>query len=77
MNHYKMDKLFENKTFFENMKKVVEVSQERGCWKPNEMTAIGEVWADLEKILNYIQENTPTEETEEIKEDKVIGDDIE
>jgi len=74
-----MDKLFENKTFFENMKKIVEVSQERGCWKPNELTSIGEVWSDLEKILTYITENTPTENTptEETKEDKVTGDDIE
>ena len=69
-----MDKLFENKTFFENMKRVVEVSQERGCWKPNEMTAIGGVWSDLEKILKYIQENTPKEETEE---DKLNQSDIE
>ena len=69
-----MDKLFENKTFFENMKRVVEVSQERGCWKPNEMTAIGGVWSDLEKILKYIQENTHKEETEE---DKLNQSDIE
>ena len=74
-----MDKLFENKIFFENMKRVVEVSQERGCWKPNEMTAIGEVWSDLEKILKYIQENTPKEETKEetLEEDKLNQSDIE
>ena len=73
-----MDKLFENKTFFENMKRVVEVSQERGCWKPNEMTAIGEVWSDLEKILKYIQENIPKEDKlEETLEDKLNQSDIE
>ena len=60
------------------MKRIVEVSQERGCWKPNEMTAIGEVWSDLEKILKYIQENTPKEETlEEEEEDKLNQSDIE
>tara|TARA_B110000495_G_C22636854_1_gene378408 strand:+ start:219 stop:428 length:210 start_codon:yes stop_codon:yes gene_type:complete len=69
-----MDKLFENKTFFENMKRVVEVSQDRGCWKPNEMTAVGEVWSDLEKILKYIKENNHTDGT---KDNKIIGDTIE
>ena len=74
-----MDKLFENKTFFENMKRIVEVSQERGCWKPNEMTAIGEVWSDLEKILKYIQENIPKEDKleETLEEDKLNQSDIE
>ena len=74
-----MNKLFENKTFFENMKRVVEVSQERGCWKPNEMTAIGEVWSDLEKILKYIQENIPEEDKleETLEEDKLNQSDIE
>jgi len=52
-----MDKLFENKTFFENIKKILEVSQERGCWKPAEMTSIGQVWEDLDKINKYIEEN--------------------
>jgi len=61
MNPYKMDKLFENKVFFENMKKVIEVSQERGCWKPNEMKSIGDVWTDLEKILTYIEANQTKE----------------
>ena len=61
MNPYKMDKLFENKVFFENMKKVIEVSQGRGCWKPNEMKSIGGVWADLEKILTYIEANQTKE----------------
>ena len=63
-----MDKLFENKTFFENIKKIVEVSQKRGCWKPVEMTAIGEIWGDLDKILKYIEKNS--KDLKDEKEDK-------
>ena len=57
-----MDKLFENKQLFENIKSVVEVSQQRGCWKASEMTSIGAVWTDINNILTYIQDNTPKEE---------------
>ena len=57
-----MEKLFENKQFFENIKSVVEVSQQRGCWKASEMTSIGAVWTDINNILTHIQENTPKEE---------------
>jgi len=56
-----MDKLFENKQIFENIKSVVEVSQQRGCWKASEMTSIGAVWTDINNILTYIQDNTPKE----------------
>ena len=77
-----MDTLFENKQFFENMKSVVEVSQQRGCWKASEMTSIGAVWTDINNILTYIQENTPKEEntTKEgntAKENKLNQSDIE
>ena len=57
-----MDKLFENKQFFENIKSIVEVSQQRGCWKASEMTSIGAVWTDINNILTHIQENTPKED---------------
>ena len=66
-----MDKLFENKTFFSNIKKILETSQERGCWKPAEMTSIGQVWEDLEKITKYIEANSKDlEEDLEGKDEK-------
>ena len=70
-----MDKLFENKQFFENIKSVVEVSQQRGCWKASEMTSIGALWTDINNILTHIQENT-TKEENSVKEDKLNQSDI-
>ena len=71
-----MDKLLENKQFFENIKSVVEVSQQRGCWKASEMTSIGALWTDINNILTHIQENT-TKEENSAKEDKLNQSDIE
>ena len=71
-----MDKLLENKQFFENIKSVVEVSQQRGCWKASEMTSIGALWTDINNILTHIQENT-TKEENSVKEDKLNQSDIE
>ena len=70
-----MDKLLENKQFFENIKSVVEVSQQRGCWKASEMTSIGALWTDINNILTHIQENT-TKEENSVKEDKLNQSDI-
>ena len=58
-----MDKLLENKQFFSNIKLIIETSQARGCWKPNELQAIGLVWTDLEKILAYVEQNTKGDES--------------
>ena len=62
-----MDKIFENKTFFDNIKKILEVSQERGCWKPAEMTSIGQLWEDLDKITKYVDENIKLKKENDIK----------
>ncbi len=47
-----------------NLKRIVEVSQDRGCWKAEEMKDIGITYNNVSEIVKQLQaEQTQQEET--------------
>jgi len=50
-----------------NVKQIIDVSKERGCWKDEELKEIGTTYHNVSEILKQLQERD--ERFEEIKED--------
>lgn len=50
-----------------NVKKIIEISKERSCWKDEELKEIGITYHNVSEILKQLQERD--ERFEEIKED--------
>lgn len=50
-----------------NVKQIIELSKERGCWKDEELKEIGTTYHNVSEILKQLQERD--ERFEEIKED--------
>lgn len=51
-----------------NVKQIVDVSKERGCWKDDELEGIKKTYHNVSEILKQLQERD--ERFEEIKEEK-------
>ena len=56
-----------------NLKQIIDVSKERGCWKDEELKDIGITYHNVCEIAKQLQANQPEEPKrfEEIKEDPV------
>ena len=54
----------------ENMSKIITVSQQRACWKPEEMSTIGSLYDTIQGEINKLKEvQKITSELNTIKED--------
>jgi len=53
---------------YENMKQIIEVSQQRGCWKASEMKDIGITYESILQKLNELNDLVNTPNTPEIEE---------
>jgi hypothetical protein len=53
-----------------NVKQIIDVSKERGCWKDEELKEIGITYHNVSEILKQLQADQPEEPKrfEEIKE---------
>ena len=56
-----------------NVKQIIELSKERGCWKDEELKEIGTTYHNVSEILRQLQERD--ERFEEIKEQAEQSDD--
>jgi hypothetical protein len=56
-----------------NVKQIIEVSKERGCWKDEELKDIGITYHNVCEILRQLQaKQTQDKQFEEITEDPVL-----
>jgi len=53
---------------YENMKQIIEVSQQRGCWKASEMKDIGITYESILQKLNELNDLVNTPNMQEIAE---------
>lgn len=53
---------------YENMKQIIEVSQQRGCWKASEMKDIGITYESILQKLTEINDLVNTPNTPELEE---------
>jgi hypothetical protein len=57
-----------------NVKQIIDVSKQRGCWKDEELKDIGITYHNVCEIVKQLQANQPEEKNkrfEEIKDDPV------
>jgi hypothetical protein len=53
---------------YENMKQIIEVSQQRGCWKASEMKDIGITYESILQKLTEVNDLVNTPNTPELEE---------
>jgi len=60
---------------FKNVKQIIDVSKERGCWKDEELKEIGTTYHNVSEILRQLQAKQPQERDEKDKRFEEITDD--
>ena len=55
----------EQKQIYENMKQIIEVSQQRGCWKASEMKDIGISYETITRFLKELDDTIESIESNE------------